>query len=119
MDYRRFYIDVLNIEELSQKFVIHHIDYNRNNNKLSNLVALPRKLHNDLHEYYNKLFINISFDKELKGIIDSGNGYNSFLLMFIKEYCEVYEEATKWLDYKYYFLSTVSNIHNLSYLEED
>ena len=119
MDYRRFYIASLSIEELSPRFVVHHIDYNRDNNELSNLVALPRKLHNDLHEYYNKLPINISLNKELKGIIDAGNGYHSFIFTNIRKYCEVYYDASMWLDYKYYMLGFIDNVHDLTYLKDD
>lgn len=31
-------------------WVVHHIDYNKRNNKIENLIALPEKCHNILHK---------------------------------------------------------------------
>jgi len=44
---------------IPDNFDIHHIDGNRNNNLIDNLVCLPVKLHSDYHKY----FMNGDFEK--------------------------------------------------------
>lgn len=34
---------------------VHHIDFNRNNNHISNLVAIDKSLHKNYHTFYNPL----------------------------------------------------------------
>lgn len=48
-DYRKKYADAYGITWDHKKFEVHHIDLNRNNNDLDNLVLLPVKLHRKLH----------------------------------------------------------------------
>ena len=48
MDYRKFYENELGII-VEKSFDIHHIDSNRKNNELTNLVAIPKKLHMKYH----------------------------------------------------------------------
>jgi len=46
-------------------FIIHHIDGNRKNNDINNLLMLPSKLHSKYHFYLNSLTIE-SFDLDMK-----------------------------------------------------
>lgn len=48
-DYRKNYADYYGIKWDSKLFEIHHIDRNRENNNLLNLVLLPKKLHKEYH----------------------------------------------------------------------
>lgn len=48
MNYRKFYQDELGLI-LDKSYDVHHIDSNRKNNKLSNLVSIPKKLHCKYH----------------------------------------------------------------------
>lgn len=48
MDYRKFYEETLGLV-LKKEEEVHHLDRNRGNNKIINLVAIPRKLHKQYH----------------------------------------------------------------------
>ena len=54
-DYRKYYAQYYNIEWDSNLFDVHHIDRNRSNNDIRNLVLLPKNLHRELHMVYNEL----------------------------------------------------------------
>lgn len=59
INYRKFYENKLKIK-LDKDTEIHHIDKNRENNDIKNLVALPKQIHNLYHNTYNKLISIIS-----------------------------------------------------------
>lgn len=48
-DYKKTYADYYGIIWDSAEFEIHHIDRNRENNDIHNLVLLPKKLHKEYH----------------------------------------------------------------------
>lgn len=48
-DYRQYYKDYYSIEFDGRKFEVHHIDKNRSNNDISNLILLPTSLHKLFH----------------------------------------------------------------------
>lgn len=48
-DYKRVYANYYCIKWDSAEFEIHHIDRNRENNDVHNLVLLPKKLHKEYH----------------------------------------------------------------------
>lgn len=50
---------------IEDDFDIHHIDFNRENNNIKNLVALPKKLHKEYHKTLNKLNNAIYNNKKL------------------------------------------------------
>lgn len=54
MNYRKFYKEFYGIE-FTNNFVIHHINGDRYNNDISNLILLPRKLHTQYHRCLNFL----------------------------------------------------------------
>lgn len=47
-DYRKKYKDHYGIE-FGRDYVVHHIDKNRENNDISNLILLPNRLHSKFH----------------------------------------------------------------------
>ena len=49
MTYRKFYAAYFGIS-IPREYDIHHIDFNRENNEISNLILLPRALHQRLHK---------------------------------------------------------------------
>jgi hypothetical protein len=113
-NYRKFYIDSLNITEDISEYDIHHIDMNRGNNLLTNLLLLPKKLHHSYHFHFIDP-ATLQFPIYPKSIIDGGgsciNDYNiGKLQSFISVLCDV----SKWLDYKYFLMGVIPNIHNLS-----
>lgn len=112
MDYRKYYRETLKIEEDISSFDIHHIDFNRENNTLYNLVLLPRKLH---HSYHFRLsgVQNIEIVLEPKSVIDCGGGLNDFTMNNLYSFISVWREVCKWVDYRNYLLGHIPNIHNI------
>lgn len=106
MNYRKFYKTALGVD-VSTKFDIHHIDFDRNNNSITNLVALPRKLHQDYHTYL------LSIDKNHVPVNLMGNC--SQHTIHLVEYLDIYMECNRWVDYRNHFLLGYPNIHNLNY----
>ncbi len=51
MDYRKFYKEEIGMDLTG--FDIHHIDFDRSNNDVDNLVALPTSLHRRYHYYHS------------------------------------------------------------------
>lgn len=49
-DYKKLYKMYFPIDWDTKKYEIHHIDGNRKNNEIKNLVLLPKRLHNELHK---------------------------------------------------------------------
>lgn len=47
-NYRKYYKDYYGID-FDSNYVIHHIDFDRSNNDINNLILLPSKLHSRYH----------------------------------------------------------------------
>ena len=95
--YKRYYgIDFDN------NYVIHHLDFDRTNNDISNLLLLPKELHQKYHFYLQavgnnewktgKLEINIRIDKHGR--------YEYYSDHMLVELLETIKECQKWLAYK-------------------
>ena len=54
MNYRKLYEDKFGIK-IPKNYDIHHIDADRNNNEIENLIMLPSKLHRALHKHIGLL----------------------------------------------------------------
>ena len=54
VNYRKYYEKCLDIK-IPKGFVIHHIDFDRNNNDISNLLMLPKDLHEEYHKVLGEL----------------------------------------------------------------
>lgn len=118
MNYRKLYRDTFSLRKQQlEGFDIHHIDLNRENNSISNLVALPSELHRQFHLNLSSVPEVITVTKELRSIVDGGNGYGEFSLNALSRYIEIKNECNKWLDYRNYLLGIMPNIHHLSYEE--
>lgn len=50
MNYRKFYKETTGVE-IPKGFDVHHIDGNRSNNDIMNLVAIPRNVHRSYHSH--------------------------------------------------------------------
>ena len=48
INYRKLYEQ--NIEKIPDNWEIHHIDFNHNNNKIDNLIAVPSMVHMIIHQ---------------------------------------------------------------------
>jgi len=59
MGYRKTYI-LKTVEEIPSGFDVHHIDGDRSNEHIRNLVALPRETHQEFHRLSMEYNIKIS-----------------------------------------------------------
>lgn len=60
-NYRKYYKDYYGID-FDSSYVIHHIDFDRSNNDINNLILLPSKL----HSRYHFLLTGFNPDKTIK-----------------------------------------------------
>lgn len=67
MNYRKLYENHYGIN-IPPEYDIHHIDFNRDNNKIDNLILLPKRLHRKLHWVRNTSCVNLDNFFDFKGI---------------------------------------------------
>lgn len=94
MNYRKLYQDYFNVG-LTEKMEIHHIDGNHENNDINNLVALPRKLHQEYHRVLQEMHsdnMKINIDVALKP-----NMVFRYNLDKLKDLCDVLEQIKPYL----------------------
>lgn len=92
-NYRKIYADYYGIV-LSPEYAIHHIDGNRSNNEINNLLLLPRKLHSKYHFYKN---IMDGWDKNTRL---SEIYPNTYLVDAIRKFSDACEECFYWYKVK-------------------
>lgn len=96
--YKRYY-DI----EFGTEFVVHHIDLDRENNDISNLLLLPRELHAKYHLILNAISICPNKPKA-DGFIDVRisntliTDYNAMMFCLLPE---TIAECVKWLKWKH------------------
>lgn len=100
-NYRQYYKEYYNID-FDKTFAIHHIDGNRDNNDISNLLLLPSDIHDRFHISINSLLpmnnILKFIDPSLKYLISTaGQGY---CIDMTKIYIDSLYEISKWIGYK-------------------
>lgn len=83
-DYRKIYANYYCVEWDSKLFEVHHIDRNRENNDVHNLVLLPKKLHKE----YHRIISIIQYDFENGADIFN---VTSFDIFHTNEYIELAE----------------------------
>lgn len=107
LNYRKLFSQHFGIQNLSNKYAIHHIDRNHNNNDIDNLMILPKQLHGRYHHKIGRLS-GIDFTT----IINS----NALLInhLEIEELFDILQECAKWKDYKEYLNGRLPNIHNIT-----
>lgn len=102
--YKRYYeID------FGKEYAVHHIDGNRENNDISNLVLLPSKLHSKYH-FQKSIIEAVPLPTRI-----SGNGANSqsYYLNCLESFIETLTECNKWYDYKMHLEGCMPNIHGI------
>ena len=83
-NYKKIYEDYFGIKWDPKQFEIHHLDMNRENNNISNLVLLPKKLHKE----YHRLVSLVQYDfKSTKDILLVSN----WDIIHAKEYQQLFE----------------------------
>tara|TARA_R110000744_G_C19066084_1_gene529554 strand:+ start:251 stop:601 length:351 start_codon:yes stop_codon:yes gene_type:complete len=104
MNYRKHYEQHFNVK-VPKDFDVHHIDGDRNNNDIINLVALPRVLHNKYHSA--KYSFHISFkEQDVVLSFDNCNMGFGFELIIIKEMHESLRECFQYILYRDILLGT-------------
>ena len=104
-DYRKFYKEYYGID-FGSEYSIHHIDFDRSNNDIGNLIVLPHSLHNNYH-------ICIQQIRGYKSCWDSLYMY-SYLIPEIRKYIDITSEMLEWRglkrDFDTFIDSGVKNI---------
>ena len=112
-EYKKLYERELNIK-IPKGYDIHHIDFNRENNNIENLVMLPRKLHQEYHELAHKMIKNYNIQIKLLSIIEQGSLVNNYIryeqIPTMIKYLDCYMKCCKYLDYRNYLLGIIPNI---------
>lgn len=93
-NYRKKYLEFFNLED-DKRFQIHHLDLNRNNNNIYNLVLLPNVVHNRFH------FFIAGFESKNKGVItlDLSNPFESMAdIETCVKVLPILKEIKKWVD---------------------
>ncbi len=98
-DYRKYYAQYYNIQWDSSLFDVHHIDRNRDNNDIRNLVLLPKKLHKELHQVYNEFDRMLAFEKDpfldaAKEFLNPFGGY--IVSSTISSYMHILNKCSEW-----------------------
>ena len=83
-NYRKIYADYYGIKWDSKLFEVHHIDRNRENNDIKNLVLLPKKLHRE----YHRIISVIEFDFQNGADIFNASNYDIY---HAKEYQQLFD----------------------------
>lgn len=112
MDYRSFYFEKVGSYDFKMSFDIHHIDGNRRNNKIENLVALPTEIHRLYHLRHSDLWPIDKF-KETKGILTKGHRYLPAAFELLRKYMDIHNVVCQWIDYRDFKLGLLPNVHNI------
>lgn len=97
--YREFYEEQVGKKYDSVSFAIHHINANRKDNRIENLVALPKRLHARYHFYKRLKGMRCEYDMIGNSLED--NYAQELGEKIIKDYQEFYKtlhECAKWVD---------------------
>lgn len=101
--YRSKYKEFYDID-FGPEYAIHHIDFNRDNNDISNLILLPRKLHARYHMCLNAVCLASYECSDLKSMfsldeIAMHRGYG-YCLKMLKQLMDTMEECEYWISLK-------------------
>ncbi len=115
-NYRKIYKESYGIE-FSNKYDIHHLNLNHDDNNLDNLLLLPKELHHSYHELL-KTLKSWDNDEPLTIFLYCGihstmfNG-DQYSLIMMNEFIRVLQECNKWYDYKLFLEGKIPNVHNI------
>lgn len=96
--YKQIYLTFYKTD-IPKDWEIHHIDYCHTNNTPTNLVALPKALHQKLHRCYND-YIKVFKHFTLSDIkLHTGLQTNHTVFMeYLKNYLDVIEECIPYMN---------------------
>lgn len=116
-NYRKVYKEKCNIA-IPKGYDIHHIDFNRENNDIMNLVMLPKKMHNKYHKTLLELkSYKYEVVTKVQSVIESGNLINDYILKnqheLERKFISIWYECQVYVDYRNYLLGLMPNIHRI------
>lgn len=86
--------------EFGKEYVIHHIDGDRSNNDISNLLLLPLSLHSKYHEYKQEFIMNSNGEIEL-GLTYGQAMLRRMDLLYLENLLSVLKEIDIWIEHKH------------------
>lgn len=93
MNYRKLYAKHYGIK-IPPEYDIHHIDFNRENNDIKNLILLPKSLHHKLHWVRNTSCFNLDGFFNFQGIaVERSMAYERRCIIAA---LDVYDEIQIW-----------------------
>lgn len=95
--------------EFGNEYVIHHIDGNRENNDINNLLLLPSKLHSKYH-FQKQIIETIPIPTTING---NSLHSQSYYLDCLESFLDTLKECNKWYDYKMFLDGCIPNIHGI------
>ena len=96
-NYRQYYKEYYGIE-FGKDFSVHHIDMNRDNNDINNLLLLPKEIHNKFHMSVHCYKIGFeAVNPNLRKISPCGLNYE---ITMLNTYISSIIEIQKWIGYK-------------------
>lgn len=101
-DYRQYYIDYYKMFYpflIDETYVVHHIDFNRSNNNIENLLLLPRNLHLRYHEILRKLGAN-KYDLSISLKLIPYQQKEGMDIYYMEELVKVLKEIDYWVKQK-------------------
>lgn len=119
MNYRKIY-EAATGKDMPSDFDVHHLDFNRLNNEIANLVAVPKLIHEKYHTTLNSTNLAVEpiiFKDAIPKFGENGGGnYFSYRVQSLSEYLTYYLEVQEWLIFKEFLLGNIKiNPTNKSY----
>jgi hypothetical protein len=100
-NYRKDYIEYYKFKEIPKEYHIHHMDLNKKNNYIKNLLLLPSKLHQQYHYYYS-ILKSVNYEQYLLDI--KHNNYEDYYMInAFNKFAEIKIECSKWHDFQIIF----------------
>ena len=112
MNYVEFYKESTGLFFNSNVYDVHHINEDRKDNSIKNLVMIPKYIHSQYHILKNNL-PSFGINTKVVSLIDMGNGHNSLYINSIVSFDECLKICNMWCDYKEFLLGRLPNIHRI------
>lgn len=98
MNYRKIYENYYSIK-IPKGFVIHHIDEDRSNNEIQNLLMMPAELHTKWHSIKQRCGRS-QMMKTLDYMFDLDNNHFFVIASMLEKYMGVRIEVQEWISEK-------------------
>ena len=102
-NHRQYYKEYYGID-FGEDMDVHHLDFNRDNNCIDNLLLIPKEIHNKFHLCSNSVSGIKNYYNPQKLIL--GSSGSSYEVQMIKCYFDAIEKMEKWNSFKYYNYKT-------------